>query len=56
MQTQTRSEIRISLPSKGRLAEDCLAFLSDCQECAVPLPVPSRYAGGREQGELANEL
>jgi ATP phosphoribosyltransferase len=29
-QAITPQNVRISLPSKGRLAEDCLAFLADC--------------------------
>ena len=34
--------VRISLPSKGRLAEDCLTFLADCG-LAVYRPNPRQY-------------
>jgi ATP phosphoribosyltransferase len=41
-QTSSSSTVRISLPSKGRLAEDCLAFLADCG-LSVYRPNPRQY-------------
>lgn len=40
--TANPPQVRISLPSKGRLAEDCLALLSDCG-LGVYRPNPRQY-------------
>jgi ATP phosphoribosyltransferase len=42
MQTTPSTQIRISLPSKGRLAEDCLALLEACG-LTVYRPNPRQY-------------
>lgn len=42
MQTNLSSQVRISLPSKGRLAEDCLALLEACG-LRVYRPNPRQY-------------
>jgi ATP phosphoribosyltransferase len=42
MQTNLNSQVRISLPSKGRLAEDCLALLEACG-LRVYRPNPRQY-------------